>query len=124
MSDEIEAQGRPPGISEHSHATSRTYLIGFVYAVVLTLGSFWVSSTNLVYTPGISLLLAVLAIAQMGVHLVFFLHISSAPDQTNNFLALAFGIFVVGLIVFGTMIIMANLNHAMMPMDRLMQMQR
>jgi hypothetical protein len=66
----------------------------------------------------------VLAIAQMGVHLVFFLHISSAPDQTNNFLALAFGIFVVGLVVFGSMIIMANLNHAMMPMDRLMQMQR
>jgi cytochrome o ubiquinol oxidase operon protein cyoD len=70
------------------------------------------------------MLLAALAIAQMGVHLVFFLHISSAPDQTNNFLALAFGIFIVGLVVFGSMIIMANLNHAMMPMDRLMQMQR
>jgi cytochrome o ubiquinol oxidase subunit IV len=76
------------------------------------------------YAPGIPILLAVLAVAQMGVHLVFFLHISSAPDQTNNFLALAFGIFVVGLIVFGSMIIMDNLNHAMMPMDRLMQMQR
>lgn len=60
----------------------------------------------------------------MGVHLVFFLHISSAPDQPNNFLALAFGIFVVGLIMFGSMIIMANPNHAMVPMDRLMQMQR
>jgi cytochrome o ubiquinol oxidase subunit IV len=59
-----------------------------------------------------------------GVHLVFFLHISSAPDQTNNILALAFGIFVVGLLVFGSMIIMAHLNHNMMPMDRLMQMQR
>lgn len=59
----------------------------------------------------------------MGVHLVFFLHISGAPDQTNNFLALAFGIFVVGLIMFGSMIIMANPNHAMVPMDRLMQMQ-
>ncbi len=69
-------------------------------------------------------LLGVLAIAQMGIHLVFFLHISSAPDQTNNILALAFGIFVVGLLVFGSMIIMAHLNHNMMPMDRLIQMQR
>ena len=60
----------------------------------------------------------------MGVHLVFFLHISSAPDQTNNFLALTSGVFIVGLIVFGSMIIMANLNHATMPIDRLMQMQR
>ena len=55
--------------------------------------------------------------------MVFFLHISSAPDQTNNILALAFGIFVVGLLVFGSMIIMANLNHNMMPVDRLMQLQ-
>ena len=78
----------------------------------------------LIYPPGVPILLGVLAIAQMGVHLVFFLHISSAPDQTNNILALAFGIFVVGLLVFGSMIIMAHLNHNMMPMDRLMQMQR
>ena len=124
MSYEYNAQGREPGFSGHGHAGRRSYLIGLFYAVILTLASFWVSSTNLIYAPGIPVLLAVLAVAQMGVHLVFFLHISSAPDQTNNFLALAFGIFIVGLIVFGSMIIMANLNHAMMPIDRLMQMQR
>ena len=124
MTDASDAQGQAPGISGRAHAGRRTYLIGLFYAAVLTGASFWVSSTDLIYPPGIPILLAVLAVAQMGVHLVFFLHISSAPDQTNNFLALAFGVFVVGLIVFGSMIIMANLNHAMMPMDRLMQMQR
>jgi cytochrome o ubiquinol oxidase operon protein cyoD len=46
------------------------------------------------------ILLAVLAIAHMGVHLVFFPHISSAPDSTNNILPLAFGVFVVGLLIF------------------------
>ena len=124
MTDLSDPQGRAPGISEHAHADRRSYLIGLFYATILTLASFWVSSTDLIYAPGVPVLLAVLAVAQMGVHLVFFLHISSAPDQTNNFLALAFGVFVVGLTVFGSMIIMANLNHAMMPMDRLMQMQR
>jgi cytochrome o ubiquinol oxidase operon protein cyoD len=124
MTDDTEAQGQAPGISESSRTTYGSYLIGLAYAVVLTLASFWASSTDFIYAPGIPVLLAVLAIAQMGVHLVFFLHISSAPDQTNNFLALAFGIFVVGLVVFGSLIIMANLNHAMVPMDRLMQMQR
>jgi cytochrome o ubiquinol oxidase operon protein cyoD len=126
MTDQSEAQGQGPGIGEQSRATAtpRSYLIGLFYAVVLTCASFWASSTDSVYAPSIPVLLAVLAIAQMGVHLVFFLHISSAPDQTNNFLALVFGIFVVGLVVFGSMIIMANLNHAMMPMDRLMEMQR
>jgi len=124
MNGNSNAQGKAPGVTEHSRVRRRSYLIGLFYAVVLTLASFWASSTDLVYAPGVPVLLAVLAIAQMGVHLVFFLHISSAPDQTNNFLALAFGIFVVGLVVFGSMIIMDNLNHGMMPIDRLMQMQR
>jgi cytochrome o ubiquinol oxidase operon protein cyoD len=124
MDAHTEAQGQAPGVNVHAHGSRRTYLIGLTYAVVLTLASFWSASTDLVYRPGVPILLGVLAIAQMGVHLVFFLHISSAPDQTNNLLALAFGIFVVGLIVFGSLIIMGNLNHEMMPMERLMQMQR
>ena len=111
-------QGDSPGVSVQTHGNHRTYLIGLGYALVLTLTSFWAASTDLVFAPGVPLLLGVLAIAQMGVHLVFFLNISSAPDQTNNFLALAFGIFAVALIVFGSMIIMANLNHnMMMPME-------
>jgi hypothetical protein len=61
---------------------------------------------------------------RLGVHLPFFLHISSAPDQANNFLALAFGVFVSGLTIFGSIMIMAHLNHNMMPMDELMKMQR
>ena len=68
--------------------------------------------------------LVVLAIAQMGVHLVFFLHITSGPDNTNNVLALAFGVLIVMLLMGGSLWIMANLNHNMMPMDQIMQMQR
>ena len=124
MDRNSEAQGQAPGSNEESGANLQSYLIGYGFALMLTLASFWVSSTNLIYPPGIPILLGVLAIAQMGVHLVFFLHISSAPDQTNNFLALAFGIFITGLIVFGSMMIMANLNRQMMPMDRLMEMQK
>jgi cytochrome o ubiquinol oxidase subunit IV len=124
MSVEIEAQGMAPGVNVRTHGTHRSYLIGLSYAVILTLTSFWASSTDVIYPHGVPILLGVLAIAQMGVHLVFFLHISSAPDQTNNILALAFGIFVVGLLVFGSMIIMAHLNHNMMPMNQLIQMQR
>jgi hypothetical protein len=36
--------------------------------------------------------LIVLALAQIGIHLVFFLHLGSGPDSTNNILALAFGV--------------------------------
>ena len=100
------------------------YTIGLALAVTLTATSFWAANTSLLWAPGIPLGLAVLAIAQMGVHLVFFLHITTGPDNTNNVLALAFGVLIVLLVMAGSLWIMANLNHNMVPMDRLMHMQR
>jgi cytochrome o ubiquinol oxidase operon protein cyoD len=100
------------------------YLTGLGLAILLTATSFFVAGTNLVWEPSIPVALVVLAIAQMGVHLVFFLHITTGPDNTNNVLALAFGVLIVVLVIGGSLWIMANLNHNMMPMDQLMQMQR
>src|SRR5262249_46067922 len=74
------------------------YTIGLVMAVVLTAVSFWVANTSLLWGPGISLGLAVLAIAQMGIHLVFVLHITTAPHTTNNVLAHAFGVLIIVLV--------------------------
>jgi cytochrome o ubiquinol oxidase operon protein cyoD len=61
--------------------------------------------------------LVVFAIAQMGVHLVFFLHITTGPDNTNNVLALAFGVLMVALIIAGSLFIMSHLNQNMAPMN-------
>lgn len=115
-----DEQRAPGSISDEPEALGGLggYLSGLGLAVVLTLASFWVAGTDLVWAPGVPTLLIVLAIAQMGVHLVFFLHLSSAPDQTNNILALGFGILVVVLVMIGSIWIMANLNTNMMPMQR------
>jgi cytochrome o ubiquinol oxidase operon protein cyoD len=102
----------------------RGYILGFALAVALTAASFYVAGSHLVWGPSIPVALIVLAIAQMGVHLVFFLHISTGPDSTNNVLALAFGVLIVGLVIIGSLWIMGHLNANMMPMERLMQMQR
>jgi cytochrome o ubiquinol oxidase subunit IV len=99
------------------------YGIGLVLALGLTATSFYVASTDLIWKPGIPPGLIVLAIAQMGVHLVFFLHITTDRDSTNNILALAFGVLIVVIVVGGSVIIMAHMNQNMMPMDRIMQMQ-
>jgi cytochrome o ubiquinol oxidase subunit IV len=99
-----------------------TYTIGLALAVILTATSFWVANTLLLWKPGIPLGLVVLAIAQMGVHLVFFLHITTGPDNTNNVLALAFGVLIVFLVVVGSLLIMTNLNDNMMPSPELMNM--
>ena len=100
------------------------YLVGLGLAVLLTATSFFIAGTDLVWQPSIPVAIIVLAIAQMGVHLVFFLHITTGPDNANNVLALAFGLLIVFLVIAGSLWIMANLNHNMMPMDQIMQMQR
>jgi cytochrome o ubiquinol oxidase subunit IV len=100
------------------------YLIGLGLATVLTIVSFFIARTTLVWGPSIPVALAVLAIAQMGVHLVFFLHITTGPDNVNNVMALAFGVLIVLLVIGGSLWIMSHMNHNMMPMDQIMQMQR
>jgi cytochrome o ubiquinol oxidase operon protein cyoD len=97
-------------------ADVRSYVIGLALATLLTGASFWALHTKLIWAPGIGMALAVFAVAQMGVHLVFFLHITTGPDNTNNVLALAFGVLIVTLVVAGSLWIMSNLNHHYMPM--------
>ena len=100
------------------------YLLGFLLAIGLTVASFWIAGSHMVWGPGIPAALLALAVAQMGVHLVFFLHITSGPENTNNTLALAFGILIVLVVVVGSVWIMAHLNHNLMTMDQMKAMQR
>jgi cytochrome o ubiquinol oxidase operon protein cyoD len=103
----------------------RNYLLGLGFATALTIASFYLASAHLIWGPAVPIALVVLAIAQMGVHLVFFLHVTTGPDNTNNVLALAYGIMVVALVVLGSIWIMAHLSHNMMPsMQQMMDMQR
>jgi len=100
------------------------YVIGLALAAGLTAASFYFAGSKLIWGPAIPAALIALAIAQMGVHLVFFLHITTGPDNTNNVLALAFGVLIVFLLIGGSLWIMANLNHNMPSMSTVMSMQR
>lgn len=118
------APGDEPADGREIAEGIRGYLIGLGLATLITVVAFFVSRTALVWQPSIPIALMVLAIAQMGVHLVFFLHITSGPDNTNNVLALAFGLLVVFLVVGGTVWIMGHLNANMPPMDQIMPMRK
>ncbi len=115
-----------PADEEHVSVRLRVlgYVIGLALAIVLTATSFFIAGTDLVWQPSIPVAIIVLAIAQMGVHLVFFLHITTGADNTNNVLALAFGLLIVFLVIGGSLWIMSHLNENMPAMDQLMQMQR
>ncbi len=107
---------RTPGV-EHQESTANflSYTAGLALAILLTIVSFVVSQTHLLWPPGIPVGLLVLAFAQIGVHLVFFLHLGSGSDNTNNILALAFGVLIVFLVIAGSIWITANLYENMMP---------
>ncbi len=107
---------RTPGV-EHRESTANflSYTAGLALAILLTIVSFVVSQTHLLWPPGIPVGLLVLAFAQIGVHLVFFLHLGSGSDNTNNILALAFGVLIVFLIIAGSIWITTNLYENMMP---------
>jgi cytochrome o ubiquinol oxidase subunit IV len=122
------APGDIPSEEIQAWAPSRAliYTIGLLMALILTATSFWVANTSLLWPGGVGLGLAVLAIAQMGIHLVFFLHITTGPDSTNNVLALAFGLLIVFVVVAGTTWIVTDLNDNMLmpssaPMNMRMQ---
>jgi cytochrome o ubiquinol oxidase operon protein cyoD len=115
----------PANMEEGPETGVLVYTIGLLLAVILTAISFWVANTSLLWAPGVSLGLTALAIAQMGVHLVFFLHVTTGPNNTNNVMALAFGVLIVVLVVAGSLLIMADLNEGMMPAELMnLHMQR
>ena len=106
---------RAPGVEGEPTANWLSYTVGLGLAILATIASFIVSQTNLLWEPGVPVGLIVLAIAQIGIHLVFFLHLGSGPDHTNNILALAFGRLIVFLVITGSCWIVANLHNNMMP---------
>jgi cytochrome o ubiquinol oxidase operon protein cyoD len=130
MSDETDADDVVPGgvqAADYSlWGEIQGYSIGLALAILLTAASFYVVYTQLIWQPAIPIALVVLAVAQIGVHLVFFLHLTTDPDNTNNVLALAFGVLIVALIIGGSLWIMGHMNERMMPanINQMMQMQR
>ena len=115
---------RSPGVEQQeSTANFLSYTVGLGLAILATIASFVVSQTDLLWPPGVPVGLIVLAFAQIGVHLVFFLHLGSGSDNTNNILALAFGLLIVFLVITGSVWIIANLNDNMMPPAELMNMR-
>jgi len=116
---------RTPGVEDYEPTASYlSYTVGLGLAIVATIASFVASQTDLLWAPGIPVGLLVLAIAQIGVHLVFFLHLGSGSESTNNILALAFGVIIVFLVIGGSIWIIANLNENTMPSADVMNMRQ
>lgn len=106
---------------EQSHGTILSYSIGYVLSIILTLVAFalvgqHISSRHTEHSHG-SLIawVSALAIAQLLIQLLFFLHLHQEKKPRWNLMAFQFMVLVVVIIVGGSLWIMHNLDYNMMP---------
>ena len=97
-----------------SHGSLKSYAIGFILSVILTVIPFAMVMTD---TASHSLILGTVvasAIIQIVVHLVFFLHMNTSSEERWNLVALLFTAVIIFIVVVGSLRIMYNLNLNMM----------
>jgi cytochrome o ubiquinol oxidase operon protein cyoD len=96
-----------------AHGSRKSYITGFLLAIALTVVPFGLVMSHA--SIGTPLIIAVFALAQIGVHIVYFLHVNRSEEQRWNLMALIFTAIVLCIILGGSIWIMHNLYLNMMP---------
>ena len=98
--------------TDHHHGSYTSYTIGFVSSLILTFIPYLVVTRHLAGEATIPIVV-ILAVLQLVVQLVFFLHLSAHPKERWNLAALIFTILMLWFIVIGSLWIMNHLNRNM-----------
>lgn len=101
--------------SGHDAGGPPSYLIGFIASVLLTAAAFGSVIYGHLPAPVTVAIITVLAVVQIVVHLICFLHMNASSAQRWNVMAFAFTVVIVGVVVAGTVWVMYNANINMMP---------
>jgi len=103
---------------EHPLGTMRSYLTGFVLAVVLTAIPFWLVMGNpLGDKLATSIAIMAFAAVQIVVHMIYFLHMNTKSEGGWTFMSLAFTLTLVVVALIGSIWVMYHLDTNMMPMS-------
>ena len=98
------------------HSTLRGYATGFMLAVILTAIPFWLVMGKVFSNSGTAgLVLLGFAAVQIVVHMVYFLHMNTKVEAGWSMLAMVFTVMVVVIMLSGSIWVMYNMNHNMMP---------
>jgi cytochrome o ubiquinol oxidase operon protein cyoD len=101
-----------------SHGTRGSYLKGFFLSVILTAIPFWAVMTGAFKDPSTAaLVVMVFAVAQIVVHMIYFLHMSGKSEGGWTMMALIFTIILVFITLSGSIWVMYHMNSNMMPMQ-------
>jgi cytochrome o ubiquinol oxidase operon protein cyoD len=97
-----------------SHGSFGSYMTGFVLSVILTVAAFGLVMTGTLTGQNALFAIAALALVQIVVHLVFFLHMNTSSEQRWNVTAFAFTALTAVIVIGGTLWVMHNVSMNMM----------
>ena len=99
--------------ADASHGNIKQYSIGFILSVILTIIPFGMVMSGM--TGGtVVASIAITAVAQVLVQLVFFLHMNSSSEQRWNVIAFVYTILTIAVLLIGSVWIMNYLHSNMM----------
>ena len=98
----------------NAHGTIKSYLIGFILSITLTIIPFMLVANQLFSTHNLILALTLAAVLQLFVQSVFFLHLNTSSEARWNLLTFIFMIIVVLILVGGSLWIIYHMNYNML----------
>lgn len=96
------------------NARTKTYVIGYVVSIILTLISFTLVAQGALPVVAIVAVIVGLAVVQLVIQLVFFLHIGSGHGARWKVVTFFFALLTAGILIGGSIWIMNNLNYNML----------
>lgn len=98
------------------HVTFRGYVTGFILAAILTAIPFWLVMTDALGDKQLTaIIILFLAVVQIFVHMVYFLHMTPQAESGWSLMAAIFTIIVAVVVLVGSFWIMYHLDTNMMP---------
>ena len=106
-------------VAGESHASGKSYLVGFILSIVLTAIPFWLvmSPSHGFSKDTVFAAILVFAVVQVFVHVVYFLHLDTRSEGGWNMLSFVFTIVLVVIVLGASIWVMYNENANMMPMS-------
>ena len=98
-------------MTTNSHGSLSSYAVGFMLSLIFTFAPYFMVTQHIGQGWVLGLALAIFAISQVLVQLVFFLHLGREKRPRWHSLAFGFMTVVVVIVVFGSLWIMNNLNY-------------
>ncbi|HSW98436.1 MAG TPA: cytochrome o ubiquinol oxidase subunit IV [Candidatus Saccharimonadales bacterium] len=103
--------------NDTSHGSFKSYTVGFGLSVLVTLGAYLAVTQHVLGRTGLIAVIFALAVVQLVVQLLFFLHLGREGKPRLNLMSFLFMLLVLVIVVAGSLWIMNNLNYHMTPQD-------